>query len=229
MDYKLLDVALTGSRKSGKHGVAQLFKKLGVPIFDADTVLKYLLNYKPELINSVQKQFGKEYVFNGYINPIAFDTDDKFNHLIDLVEFELFEAYDRFKKKTAEKESGYQYTMFLSSLIYERNWVKKFDKIVCIMSPKQDRMFRYQQETFDAVSTVNAIFENEMNDYRKNQMSDFIIHNYDGSIEDILTQIQKIDDKLVETYLLKKSRNVFSDTDRYEREDYIDLKNILTF
>ena len=97
------------------------------------------------------------------------------------------------------------------------------------MSPKQDRMFRYQQETFDAVSTVNAIFENEMNDYRKNQMSDFIIHNYDGSIEDILTQIQKIDDKLVETYLLKKSRNVFSDTDRYEREDYIDLKNILTF
>lgn len=100
------------------------------------------------------------------------------------------------------------------------------------MCPKEDRMYRYQQEKFDTVATVNAIFENEMNDYRKNQMSDFIIHNYAESSVGILEQIQKIDDKLVEAYLLKKGKNIIGDMERYTaNDDNYDsyVKNILTF
>lgn len=222
MNENILDIALTGSRKSGKHGVSKLFKQLGAPIFDADTILKYLLNYKPNIVDSVQRHFGKEYVFNGFINPLAFNSDDKFNELLNIVEFELFESYSRFKEKTAKTQSGYQYTIFLSSFIFERNWIKKFDKIISVFSPKEDRMYRYKVENFDTISGVHNLFANEMNDFKKNQMSDFIIHNY-PSAPDILNQVQKIDDKLVETYLLTKSHPPVD----YDYKQHIN--NILTF
>lgn len=99
MDKNLISIGLTGSRCSGKDGIAKLFRQLGVPVFDADAVIKYVLNYRKSMSDSVRKAFGREYTFGEYINPIAFDTDAKFESLINLIEFDLFEAYERFRNK----------------------------------------------------------------------------------------------------------------------------------
>ena len=42
----MLEIALTGCRYSGKTTIANKFKKIGVPVFDADTVLKFILNFR---------------------------------------------------------------------------------------------------------------------------------------------------------------------------------------
>ena len=40
----MLEIALTGCRYSGKSSVSKLFRKIGVPVFDSDTILKFILN-----------------------------------------------------------------------------------------------------------------------------------------------------------------------------------------
>jgi dephospho-CoA kinase len=198
MNKNLLSIGLTGCRFSGKDVVSKLFRQLGVPVFDADVVVKYLLNYRDSMPESVRKAFGLEYVFGEYINPIAFDTDEKFSSLIDLIEFEVFESYDRFCKKHKDN----QYTIFHSSIIHEKNWSKKFDRVICVFTPKDVRIERYKRETGDRLETIWSIFNKEMNETHKNQMSDFIIHNYEDA-PDILKQVKNVDDKIVDVYLEK--------------------------
>ncbi len=221
MDKNLLNIGLTGGRLSGKNGVAKLFRQLGVPVFDADAVMKYLLNYRESMPQSVRKAFGPEYAFGEYINPIAFDTDEKFSTLIDLIEFELFEAYERFRNKHQDK----QYTIFHSSIIYEKGWSNKFDRVISVFSPKEIRIERYKRETGDKLETIWTIFSKEMNETLKNQMSDFIIHNYEDA-PDILKQIENIDTKIVDYYLAlnkkKETESLLFDTTSIH-------KNIYTF
>jgi dephospho-CoA kinase len=208
----MLEVGLTGSRKSGKDGVAKLFTQLGVPVFDADAILKYLLNYRPGVVKSVEKAFGKSYIIGDYINPLSFDTDEKFNALLNLVEFELFESFHRFK----QKQKNRAYVMFHSSIIFERNYQNKFDSVVNVFTPKSDRMERYIMQTGDTLTFVQNLFSHEISDLSKNQSSNFIIHNYYDA-PDILDQVQNIDDKIFEKYL----------TQKIDLDDY--SKNILAF
>lgn len=203
MDKNLLNIGLTGSRCSGKNGISKLFRQLGVPVFDADAVVKYLLNYRQNMTDSVRKAFGAEYAFQEYINPMAFDTDEKFSSLIDLIEFELFEAYDRFRKKHKDN----QYTIFHSSIIYEKEWSKKFDRVISVFAPKDVRIERYKRETGDRLETIWTIFNKEMNEIVKNQMSDFIIHNYEDA-PDVLKQVENIDTKIVDFQLSIKDKDI---------------------
>ena len=206
MDKNLLNIGLTGGRFSGKNGVSKLFRQLGVPVFDADAVMKYLLNYRESMPESVRKVFGPEYAFGEYINPIAFDTDEKFSTLINLIEFELFEGYNRFRIKNQDK----QYTIFHSSLIYEKAWSNKFDRVISVFSPKDTRIQRYKRETGDRLELIWNLFNKEMNETLKNQMSDFIIHNYEDA-PDILKQVENIDTNIVDYYLaLNKKKEVES-------------------
>jgi len=225
MNKNLLSIGLTGSRCSGKDGIAKLFRQLGVPVFDADAIIKYILNYRQSMPESVRKAFGREYTFESYINPIAFDTDAKFESLLDLIEFELFEGYEKFRNKHKDK----QYTIFHSSIIYEKNWSKKFDRVICVFTPKRDRINRYKSLTDDNLQTIHAIFSREMNEIQKNQSSDFIIHNYEDA-PDILKQVSNIDDKIVDYYLEKTHSLVRKKEVESSLFDTQSLrKNILTF
>ena len=206
MDKNLLSIGLTGSRCSGKDGIAKLFRQLGVPVFDADAIIKYILNYRQSMPESVRKAFGREYTFGSYINPIAFDTDAKFESLIDLIEFELFEGYEKFRNKYKDK----QYTIFHSSIIFEKNWSKKFDRVISVFSPKEDRIYRYKNLTGDNLQTIHAIFSREIDEIKKNQSSDFVIHNYTDA-PDALKQVDNIDDSIIDYYLaLNKKREIES-------------------
>lgn len=196
---KPLEVALTGNRFSGKTGVSKLFKQIGAPVFDADIVLKFILNYKLDLKESVKKHFGREYVLGEWINPLAFDTDAKFLSLISLVEFDLFEAYNRFKLK--HKESTY--IIFKSSLIFEKNWQKKFDTVVNVFTPKEERIYRLKTKTFKSTLILNELLNNEFDDISKNKLSDWVIHNYSDA-PDIFRQVENINAELVDLKLKMK-------------------------
>lgn len=190
---KPLEVALTGNRFSGKTGVSKLFKQIGAPVFDADVVLKFILNYKLDLKESVRRHFGKEYVLGEWINPLAFDTDVKFLSLISLVEFDLFESYNRFKLKNSDAI----YVIFKSSLIFEKNWQNKFDTVISVFTPKEERIYRLKTKTFKSSLVLNELLNNEFDDVSKNKLSDWVIHNYTDA-PDIFRQVENISAELVD-------------------------------
>lgn len=196
----MLSIGLTGNRMSGKTLVARSFSQAGVPVFDADLVLKYLLNYRPDITLSVLSNMGGEYLIGGdYIDLSKFDNDIKFNKLLDLVDFHINEAYSKFRSR----HSNSQYTIFKCSWIFERKIQSRFDSIINVYATKDERILRYRIKNNTLLTDSYNLFKNEITDIYKNTNSNYIIHSYECSLN-IFDQVSGIDNEIIDNYLIKQ-------------------------
>lgn len=193
--YKMLKIGLTGSRYSGKKVVAKHFKSLGIHVFDADVVIKFIINYNNQVFSNIKKEFGDDISNLGLIDTQRFNNDDKMNKLFDLVEFDMWEAYSRFNIK----HSSEPYTIFKSSILFERKLKTNFDKTINVFCPSKVRAERYSKNSLAGLSmwSVLEVMKQEMDEYEKNVLSDYIIHNYDD-IQPAGSQIDFIHKELLD-------------------------------
>jgi len=195
-----MKIALTGNRMAGKNSVCELFKKIGVPVFDADAVLKYLLNYHKGTGEAVEKCFGKSYVLGSYANPIAFDTDEKLDRLINIVDFPLFNAYKKFHEKYRKRS---QYTVFNCGCLFEKKWEDRFDYTINVSCPSKEREYRYEMLNIDLNP---GVFKDEISDVGKNKKADYVIFNQEKG-PDVKNKVIQIDSEMSEIYFLRRDKN----------------------
>jgi dephospho-CoA kinase len=202
----MLSIGLTGNRMSGKNLVMNTFKQAGVPVFDADLVLKYLLNYRPDITMSVLGNMGDEYLVQGsYIDLSKIDDDSKFNDLLDLLDFQITEAYNKFRSRHKS-----QYTIFKCSWLFERDMCSRFDLIINVFAPKDVRVMRHRVEVGANLTESYNLFKNELTDIYKNNNSDYIIHSYDCGLC-VLNQVNNIDMKIVDSLIKKTEKEIQHD------------------
>jgi len=199
----MLTVGLTGCRFSGKTMVGKLFKQVGVPVFNSDVILKFILNFRISSDAYIKNAFGEDVFKNGFLDIDRFDNDEDFNKLIDIAEFELFQTWETFK----DKNKNAAYIIFESSIIYERNYKSKFEAIISVFAPIQDRVYRCKQDTGIMSEYAWDMFSKEVSEIDKNQISNYIIHNYE-SASDILTQVNNIDKEIIDIVLKKDTSNL---------------------
>jgi dephospho-CoA kinase len=196
-----MKIALTGNRYSGKNTVAKEFEKIGVSVFNADVVTKFMLHYDMDIVRQIEIELGKN-IFDerGFVNLNLLNTNEKFNRLIDIIEPYLFDAYRKFN----EKNNQHIYTIFLSSMIFERQWSKKFNATINVFAPRIIRMERAMSKDRLSFLQSNALAGKEIDELEKNKLSDYIIHSYDFNMENLTMQIEKINDKIVRNYVQTK-------------------------
>jgi dephospho-CoA kinase len=171
----MLEIALTGNRFTGKNFVASKFKSLGVPVFNADTVLRFIINHRFYFEDKLKNDLGKSIFIGGKANSDLIKNDKEFDILIDNIEKELFEAYDRYRRYQT-----YPYTIFLSSILFERKWNEKFDYIINTFAPDDDRAFRGKVEKDMSYTEFFQLKKTEMSQFEKNSISTTVIHSYNG-------------------------------------------------
>jgi dephospho-CoA kinase len=125
-----------------------------------------------------------------------------------LIEYPLFESFDRFVKKN----QGRCYVIFLSSIIFERNWNKRFDSVVNVFKPKEDRVSLISAVTGRNILSTYDLFNNEFDELEKNKLSDFVIHDYLGELQ-VRKQIINCDDAIMDSYFSneRESREINED------------------
>lgn len=201
-------VGLSGNRYSGKDKIADAFDKIGVPVFDADTVLKFILKYNYDLISDIRKYVGNEVFLGDSINLRKLNKE-AFDKILDIVEDDLFNAYNKFQKRYDTSI----YTIFNSSILFEREWDSKMDLSISVFSPKTDRIKRCKTSTGSGLLLINELIGTEMDPTDKNEMADYVIHNYDdGGINvitgNVLKQVSEIDQKIIDEYLYKEQLGI---------------------
>jgi len=217
----MVKVGLTGCRYSGSTAVAKAFEQIGIPVFDADALLKFILNFDPIVNKDILDNYLK-YPFTGpsaTLDPAAVDNDKDFDKLISFAEAPLNDAYERF----LEKNKKSIYTIFLSSILFERGWDGAMKHVICAFTPDGVRLRRaiidrsnlsdYWKKKSDNGAGLfsTSLFKGEMSAEEKSAKSDFIIHCYDtsgSSVGDMTQQVSKVDDLILDTYFDHKELSI---------------------
>ena len=201
----MIKVGLSGNRYSGKNRVATLFHQIGVPVFEADVILKFIINNNYELQGEIADKIGRSY-FNkeGFLDHNKIISGGVFSKVLDVAEPELYRAWKRFTKKNYKSI----YCIFHSSILFEREWNSGMDLNISVFAPYSDRVDRCKYLTNKSISSIYDLSKREMDELEKNKLSNYVIHNYNNqniSHGDTLTQVNKIDNQIIDTYLKGKT------------------------
>lgn len=236
----MIKLGLTGARFVGKDKVARHFSKIGVPVFNADIILKYLINYKLSIEDQLRTVFGEEKykeLRNGsvFIEPDKV-SDDDFKKIFDICDFEIWKAYERYN----EKHSKHVYTVFHSSYIFDMNIQNRLDKIVNVYTTNTERAWRGTACMDISLQKSNQLIESEQDQFIINSKCDFTIQNGDYDDENtILDRVNKIDQKILDQHFKdeRDQKNIVKPTfDLYENtylkiatEAHSDLSDALKY
>lgn len=187
---RMKKIALTGNFCSGLDKAAEVCATLDIPVFNADLAIKFMLNWREDIQRQIRIQFGFTSTVDG--SPIAskFDTAEKFDRLLDVVDVDLFLAWEAF----CDRHCYLPIVAYSSHIVYERGIADRFDAVVNIYRPQ--RMRAHDIASVKAVSYPQAlaIAAQEMSEEEKNRMADHVVHNYDRL--SMLTQMEAVRQQL---------------------------------
>ena len=129
----VLTIALTGGIGSGKTSIASIFKSLGVPIIDSDTISKEIILPGKLCFKDIVNEFGEEILTNkGTIDryklrDIIFNNDKARIKLENIIHPVVFKNID-----TEISLINYPYCLVIIPLLIETKSTEKFDRILVI-------------------------------------------------------------------------------------------------
>ena len=178
----MLKIGLTGGIGSGKTTVANIFKVLGIPVFDADTVAKDLMENDPELKEKLIAHFGSPVFDQGKLNRkwlagIVFQDPYQLNILNALVHpITLNAAEHWFAKQDAP------YVIKEAALLFEAGAGAGLDYIIGVFAPQHIRIQRVMQR--DGISKEDVLnrIHQQVDDIIKMKLCDFVIVNDDQQL-----------------------------------------------
>jgi dephospho-CoA kinase len=194
----MLKVGITGGIGSGKSIVCQVFEMLGIPIFNADTAAKFLIETDNSLIANLKMAFGEAiYDKNGKLDRAALSAK-VFNDAaqLNLLNALVHPATILFAAQWMEQQTS-PYALKEAALLFESNSYQDLDFIIGVTAPQEIRVQRAMLR--DGVA-ANKIFERiamQMNEEEKMQRCDFVIQN--DNKKAILPQVLAIHEKLLLT------------------------------
>lgn len=192
----MIKVGLTGNRYAGKDEVCNHFRRVSIPVFDADTILRFLIHYDAQINKTIREKLAALYgTAPGLVMPQFAKTKQEFDIMIECCQEKIFEAYHKFSVKNKHSI----YTVFHSSFLFELGWNQLMDYNLNVFAPKVTRMERFHKVTGKKVSDIAYLLNREIDDLDKNKMSNFVIHNYDG--RNVKKQVLDIDKFIIDFYL----------------------------
>ena len=138
----MLKVGLTGGIGSGKTTVAKIFEMLGIPVFDADSNAKQLMNTNALIKKELIAAFGKS-IFNDdgldrkKLAAIVFNDEQKLKQLNSIVHPETIKASEEWVKQQQSK-----YVIKEAALLFESGSNKELDLVIGVIAPKEIRIER---------------------------------------------------------------------------------------
>ena len=193
-----LVIGITGGIGGGKTTVCEIFKLLGIPVFEADRISKILLNTNDKLKRKVSNLFGREvYTEKGDLDSqkladIVFNNDTELAHLNKIVHPEVMGEFLVWLKQ----KQHYPYVILEAAILFESGFHKLTDHIILVTAPENERIERVMKRDGVTGSMVRERVRNQMPDEKKREMTDIILSNDNKQL--IIPKIIKIDKNLKE-------------------------------
>jgi len=198
----MIKVAITGGIGVGKTTVSNLFKTLGVPIFNSDASAR-----DAERFASIQSEFkrilGDDIFVDGKLDrvrmrEIIFNDVDKLKQINDVVIPFVKDDFAEFCDVNSEQP----YIILESAILFETGSSKKFDYIITVTADEDKKIERTIERDGISKDIVLAKMNNQYSDEYKLHRSNFDIKN-NGELIDLEEQVLKIHMQLCRLVLMK--------------------------
>lgn len=188
----MLRIGITGGIGSGKSIASRLFQALGVPIYDADSRARWLMENGPELRQQLSTAFGPTtYDAAGRLNRsvlagTVFNNPALLAQLNGLVHPHVgtdFEAW-----AATQAAAGHDYVLKEAALLFEAGSYKQLDRIITVYAPLAVREARVlRRDPHRTPADVQAIMAKQMSEEEKMQRADYVLTNDD--VQPLLPQV----------------------------------------
>lgn len=174
-------IGITGGIGSGKTTVCDVFKALGIPVYDADYWARWLINNHPALKKGIVDLFGSEaYAADGaynrpYVSEIVFTQKEKRQALNALVH-PLVEQHSR-QWHAEQAAQGHPYTLKEAALMIESGSSRHLDALIVVTAPEDLRIQRIMQRDNMPEEQVRNRIASQMPENEKLKYADFVVHN----------------------------------------------------
>jgi len=203
-------IGLTGGMGSGKSTVAELLKKKGAYILDADLICRELVEPGKPALQEIQDRFGKQVIQpdgqldRSELSRIVFDDPSKKQVLEDILHPKVFEE-EKIRYEALCKKEGPVLVFVDAALLIESGNYRNMDKNIVVVCSDEKRINRLLKRDTLTKEEILKRINNQAPLSEKIKFADFIVDNNQG-LESLELEVDKVYKGLVEI-LESKPRN----------------------
>ena len=171
----MIRIALTGSIGMGKSTVAQMFERAGIPLFDADAVVRRLQREDPDVIAAIGERFP------GTVEQGVLDREALASRVLDepgelaALESIIHPAVHAERAKFLLRNQSKPALLFDIPLLFETHGEEAFDKVVVVSAPAEVQRRRVLARPGMTEVKLESILARQMPDAEKRQRADFVV------------------------------------------------------
>ena len=190
-------VGITGGIGAGKSIACEIFRIIGVPVYDADSRAKALMNENKKIKDEVIQLFGEQSYEQGIINRVhigkrAFHHPELLKQLNQVVHPEVARDFESWQQTKTTK-----YVLKEAALLVETGSYKHLDHLIVVTAPEEIRIQRVlKRDPHRNQSDVKAIIDRQMSEEEKVKVADSIIHNDDYQL--VIPQVLSVHRQLAQ-------------------------------
>ena len=188
----MLRIGITGGIGSGKSIASRLFHALGVPVYDADTRARWLMEHDAALRQQLIAAFGPNtYDAAGRLNrPLlagtVFGNPERLAQLNALVHPHVGIDFEHWA--ATQQQAGHAYVLKEAALLFEAGSYKQLDRIITVFAPLPVRLARVlRRDPHRTPADVRSIVAKQLSEDEKMQRADNILINDD--VQPLLPQV----------------------------------------
>jgi len=193
----MLKIGLTGSIGMGKSETAKMFLQLGIPVFDADNVVRELYAKGGKAVAPIGAAFPEvvkdDAVDREALTQKLLNDPPAINRLEQIVHPLVRQAEQDFIAKAEENHAPM--VVLDIPLLFETAELDRIDKTIVVSAPLEVQAERVMVRPGMTEEKFRAILSRQMPDEEKRAKADFVVET-DKGLDDAFTQVKVIIEKL---------------------------------
>ena len=172
-------IGITGGIGSGKSIVCKVFATMGIPIYEADSRAKFLMNNDLSLKKSIQNLLGEQaYTPTGEYNRAwvasqVFNNPDLLKQLNAIVHPRVREDAENW----VQQRSKSPFLLYEAAIMKAAGEGNHFDKVIVVNAPIELRIKRVQKRDNRSKQEIRDIIARQISDEERLKIADFVIKN----------------------------------------------------
>jgi len=191
----MIKVGITGGIGSGKSTACKVFKAMGIPVFEADSIAKQLMNTDSFIRKQLIHLFGTsvylpdQTIDRKFLSEIVFNNTSLLAQLNAIVHPAVQKAFDEWCLIQQAP-----YVLHEAAILFESGFHKMMDKTIAVVVNEEERIERVMKRDKITKELVLQRIQNQLSDAERIKLADFVISNNDNEL--IIPQILEINKKI---------------------------------